>query len=282
MSKLKTLALSAAAVLALCAPLSAQDVTGDTVVATVGGTDITIGHMIAMTMTLGEEQRQLPLNVIFEGVLERLIQQEAISQSRPEHSRLTALQLDNQSRSLVASEVVNELAEAVDVSDEAIQTAYDQRFANFNPEREWNASHILVETEEEARAIVEQLRGGADFAAMAKEKSTGPSGPNGGNLNWFGPRRMVPAFEAAVATMEKGEISDPVQTQFGWHVITLNDFRDPGVPALEEMRGELEGEVWQNLLEAEIMKLVDAVEIDRKDVSGVDASVLADPSLVED
>ena len=76
--------------------------------------------------------------------------------------------------------------------------------------------------DDEAKAIVEELKGGADFAATAREKSTGPSGPGGGSLGWFGAGAMVPEFETAVAAMEAGDISDPVQTQFGWHVIKLN------------------------------------------------------------
>ena len=281
MRKYKSILLGAVLGLSLGAQAFAQETDGSTVVATVGDTDITIAHMIAMTLTLPDNQRQLPMDVIFEGVLERLIQQEAISQSQAEISKLTTLQLENERRALVASEIVNGIAAGVEIQPDAVQAAYDRRFADFTPSIEYNASHILVETEDEAKAIVAQLQGGADFAELAKLKSTGPSGPGGGELGWFGTGRMVPEFEAAVAGMEVGAISDPVQTQFGWHVISLNDSRMPEIPAIEDMRAELEQEVWRETLEAAIKELVDAATVERADVSGIDPSVLADMSLVE-
>lgn len=280
MSKIKKILAGTAVCLALASPVAAQEVDGDTVVATVGETDITIGHMIAMAATLPQDQRQLPLDVIFEGVMERLIQQEAISQSQTDMSKMTMLQIENERRSLVASEVVNDLAAGVEVSDDAVQAAYDSQYASATPQTEYDASHILVDTEEEAKAIVTELRDGADFAELAKQKSTGPSGPSGGNLGWFGTGRMVPEFEAAVAGMKKGEISDPVQTQFGWHVIKLNDTRELEVPTFEDVRTELEQEVWRDAMEEEIKVLVDAVSVERADVSAIDPTVLTDFSLI--
>jgi len=282
MSKYKNMLLGAAMCLTFGAPVMAQDVTGQTVVATVGGTDITVGHMVAMTLSLPEEQRSLPMDVIFEGLLERLIQQEAVSQSQTDLTRRTELQLENEQRSLVASEIVNAMAEKITVTDGDVQAAYDIRFADFMPQTEYNASHILVETEEEAKAIIAELEAGADFADTAKEKSTGPSGPSGGELGWFGPGRMVPDFEAAVVEMEKDGISAPVQTQFGWHVIKLNDSRQPGVPTLEEMKSTLEQEAWRNMMTAEIDALVGQVEIVRADVSGINPEVLTDPAMMDD
>lgn len=278
----KPLSLAAALGLALSAPLSAQDVAGDAVVATVGETEITIAHMAAMLGTLSTEQQQLPMDVIFEGVLERLIQQEAVSQSQPDLSKATRLRLENERRALIASEIVNQIAADVVVTDAAVQGAYDNRFADFTPSKEYNASHILVATEDEALAIIEDLNDGADFAALAREKSTGPSGPGGGSLGWFGLGRMVPAFEAAVVTMEAGEVSAPVQTQFGWHVIRLDETRQPGVPALDEVRAELEQEVWRETLAAKVEALVQTTTIERADLSGIDPAVLTDPSILAD
>ena len=102
------------------------------------------------------------------------------------------------------------------------------------------ASHILVETEEEAKAIIDQLKDGADFAELAREKSTGPSGPSGGSLGSFGRGQMVPAFEAAAFGMPVGSFSDnPVQTQFGWHVIQVSDKGIQEAPALDQMRDQI-------------------------------------------
>ena len=281
MSKTKKFLLGTALGLSLASPILAQDVSGSTVVAKVGGTEITIGHMIAMTATLPDNQRQLPPDVIFDGVLERLIQQEAISRTQPDLSKLAALQLDNERRSLVASEIVNELARQVEVKPEDIQMAYDRRFADFSPAQEFNASHILVETEEEASALIEELNGGAEFAELAKTRSTGPSGPSGGALGWFGPGAMVPPFEAAVVELEKGQVSPPVQTRFGWHVIILNDTRLPEVPTVESMTAELEAEVWREQLQSRIAVMVDSAGVERSDITGISPDILGDFSLVE-
>jgi len=126
------------------------------------------------------------------------------------------------------------------VTDEAIGAAYDAFVADTASREQVTASHILVETEEEARAVIALLNDGADFAALAKEKSTGPSGPNGGSLGAFGRGQMVPAFEAAAFSMPAGSYSEePVQTQFGWHVIQVADKGVQPAPSIEEMRDQL-------------------------------------------
>ena len=162
-----------------------------------------------------------------------------------------------------------------------VQAAYDEQFGSAEPEQEFNASHILVETEEEAREIMETVKGGADFAETAKEKSTGPSGPGGGSLGWFGKGAMVPAFEAAVVELEPGEVSEPVQTQFGWHVIKLNETRTAEAPALEDVRTDIENQLRQETLQAEIERLAEAADVDRKDVESVDPAVLKQTELLE-
>ncbi|WP_172297944.1 peptidylprolyl isomerase [Pseudoruegeria sp. HB172150] len=282
-----TLFGAAALCLSLSLPALAQDtteapadVTRDTVVATVNGFDITVGHMIAMRLSLSEQNQQLPDDVIFEGLLERLIQQRAVSASVDEVDEGTKLAIENEESALIASKKVTDLAEAIVVSEDELQAAYDAEYADYTPIKEFNASHILVATEEEAQALAEELEGGADFAELAKEKSTGPSGPNGGELGWFSPGMMVKPFEDAVMAMETGAISEPVQTQFGWHVIKLNETRLPEAPALEEVKDELEAKLWDEKLRAEVAALVDGAEIERPDVSGIDPAILKDTSLI--
>jgi len=282
MSIYRNFVLGTAFCMAFALPVMAEDVTGDTVVATVGDKVITVGHMVAMTLTLPEEQRQLPLDVIFEGVLERLIQQEAVAQSRPRLTKRNVLQLANERRSLVASEIVNELAAAINVTPEQVQELYDMQFKDSEPDPEFNASHILVETEEEAKTIMAELKDGGDFADQARQHSTGPSGPTGGNLGWFGLGRMVPEFEAAVTELEVGQVSAPVKTPFGWHLIILNDIRKPGVPMLADVSEELEGQLWREALQAEIAALVDQVIVVRADVAEIPVSVLTDPAMLDD
>lgn len=281
MAKIGTMLLAVALGLGLSVPAQAQEPDASTVVATVGGVDITIGHMIAMVSTLTEEQLQLPARVVFDGVLERLIQQEAISQARPEPDLMTQLLVDNEMRALKASRVVNDMADKIKVSEEEIQEAYNARFSEFTPATEYNASHILVETEEEARAVLAELEGGADFAALAEAKSIGPTGPNGGLLGWFGPGRMVPEFEGAVMALGIGKTSSPVKTKFGWHVIRLNETRDPAKPTLAEMQEELQQEVWRNRLDNEILTMVDVVKTDRVDTTNISPAILGQINLIK-
>jgi len=125
------------------------------------------------------------------------------------------------------------------ITDEDVKKAYDEQFGS-EPIREYKARHILVANEDDAKAVIAELDKGADFAELAKERSTGPSGPKGGDLGWFSPKDMVPEFTEAVAGMEKGTYSKtPVKTKFGWHVIQLEDVRETQPPALEAVKDKL-------------------------------------------
>lgn len=264
---------------AMAMPAAAQD--ADTVVATVNGTDITMGHMIVARASLPEQFQQLPDDVLFNGILEQLINQTLLAQAFDgDLPKRAQLQLQNETRSLTAGEELEKLLQAT-LTDEAIEEAYAAKYEGTTPQEEYNASHILVETEEEAAAIKEEIENGADFAATAREKSTGPSGPNGGQLGWFGTGAMVPSFEAAVIALEVGEVSDPVQTQFGWHVITLNETRTPDNPTLDEVRTEIVQEVRETAVEAYVEELKGGAQIDQSGAGDVDAALLSDLTLVE-
>ena len=167
------------------------------------------------------------------------------------------------------------------VTDEAIAAAYDAEYSDAEPTQEWNASHILVATEAEAEALLEELDGGADFAELARTKSTGPSGPNGGALDWFGPGMMVKPFEDAVTGMEVGDVAGPIQTQFGWHVVKLNDARMKGAPALDDVRAEIISKLENDAVEQALETLLGAAEIERADLSGVDRNVLSDVNILD-
>jgi len=128
------------------------------------------------------------------------------------------------------------------VTDEQVKAEYEKQVAGFKAEEEVHARHILVTTKEEADEIIKQLGEGADFAELAKEKSTGPSGPQGGDLGWFVKGRMVPEFDEAVFSMEPGEVSkEPVKTEFGWHVIKVEDRRMSSPPPLDDISEQLKG-----------------------------------------
>lgn len=276
-SILPALALAAASAFSVAAEEPASP---ETVVATINGQDITLGHMIVAFASLPEQYQQYPSEILFKGILDQLVQQTALAQSFQGGvpARVT-ISLENEERSLKAGEVV-ETVMAGAVTDEALQAAYDAQYSAGSAGEEYDASHILVETEEEASAIVEDLKNGADFAETAKAKSTGPSGPSGGALGWFGVGQMVPEFETAVIALEKGAVSAPVQTQFGWHVIKLNDKRAIEAPTLEEVRGELALDIQRAAVEAHIETLVNAANVDRKDVSGISTDSIRNLDLL--
>ncbi|ETX27798.1 peptidylprolyl isomerase [Roseivivax isoporae] len=251
------------------------------VVATVNGTDITLGHMLMVRAGLPEQYQQLPDTVLWDGILDQLVQQEVLSQSDlAEETRRVTLALENERRALVASEAVAAMGDDL-VTEEAVQEFYDTQFAADAQGEEYNAAHILVETEEEAQEIATELEGGADFAELARTRSTGPSGPNGGALGWFGAGQMVAPFEEAVMALEAGEVSGPVETQFGWHVIKLNETRQKSAPPLEEVREQIEAQLRQQGIEARIGEMVEAAEIERPDTSEIDPSVLSNLGLLE-
>ncbi|TFL19244.1 peptidylprolyl isomerase [Jannaschia formosa] len=275
---MKNLMMGTALALALAAPASAQE--ADTVLATVNGTDITLGHLIAMRARLPQQYQQLPDEVLYDGMLEQLIQQQVLADSaREDMARADELGLENEQRAYLAGRVIDRAATAPRDPAE-LQALYDETYGGAEPETEWNASHILVETEEEAQALIEQLEGGADFAELAREESTGPSGPNGGALGWFGAGMMVPEFEQAVQGMEAGGISEPVQTQFGWHVVKLNETRQKDAPPLEQVRAELETQLQSAAVDAEITRLTESAEVERAEVE-LDPSLIRQTDLLE-
>jgi peptidyl-prolyl cis-trans isomerase C len=273
--------LASAAVIAFAAmPLAAQDEVGaDTVVATVNGNEITVGHLIAMRQMLPEQYQQLPAEVLFDGMLEQLVQQQAIADvAAADISLATELGLENERRAFLAASFIDAVA-MEEISDEELQAEYDAQFASADAGEEFNASHILVETQEEAQAIIDELAAGADFAELAAERSIGPSGPNGGQLGWFTAGMMVPTFESAVFELEPGEISVPVETQFGWHVILLNETRAQEPPALDEVRADLIEGLRRARVEARIEELVASAEIDRPELD-IDPAVIANDALL--
>ena len=266
--------------LALTGTARAEDPTADTVVATVNGTEITLGHMIALRDNLPAQYLQLDDQTLFDGILDQIIQQVALSEEAEANLRKRdTLVLENQRRGYLAGVTLDETAKAA-VTEEKIEELFQERYAGQEPGKEYSAAHILVETEEEAKAIKADIDGGADFAATAKEKSTGPSGPNGGDLGWFGVGMMVKPFEEAVIAMEAGQVSDPVETQFGWHIIKLNEVRSAAAPTIEDVREELAGELQGNAVEEKVKVLTDAAEVE-KTVEGIDPAILKNSELLD-
>ncbi len=153
-----------------------------------------------------------------------------------------------------------------DVTDDEIKARYDKEIAAIPPQTEVHARHILLKTEEEAKAVIAELDGGADFVALAKEKSTGPSKDDGGDLGYFGPGRMVKPFEDAAFALNAGEYTKaPVQTQFGFHVIKVEDKRVAPPPPLEQVKDQIRQLIVRDKYVALLGKLKSEAKIDITD-----------------
>lgn len=269
-----SLSAAAFALWAASAAMAQDTPDADSVIATVNGTEITLGQMIMARTTLPEQYLSLPDDVLFNGILDQLIQQSVLAQTVGEAApRRVEIALENERRALLAAAVVDEILKGA-VTDEALQKAYDETFANAEPTREWNASHILVETEAEAKALIERLDAGEEFGALAQEASSDTSAASGGQLGWFESGMMVPDFEAAVVALEPGAVSAPVQTQFGWHVVKLNETRLRDVPTIDEVRDELRPQVERAAVQARLDELTAAATVDR-------AKTDIDPALIK-
>ena len=278
LTKMSILAVS----LSLALPVVAEDsADANTIVATVNGTQITLGHLILARQALPEQYSNYPAEMLFKGLLDQLVQQTLLAQSTSgEVSMRMELEMENQRRMLLAGAAIDTVM-AMNISEDDVQQMYQAEFVNAESGAEYNASHILLESEDGALALVTALESGADFADLAKKKSTGPSGPDGGQLGWFGPGMMVPEFEQAVQSLEVGAVSAPVQTQFGWHLIKLNDSRAMAAPSLSQARPEIEMRLRQSGTEAHIQSLVDGAQVTRIEDGKIDPALLLNQTLLD-
>lgn len=262
------------------APALADGESASTVVATVNGTAITLGEMIAMRETLPEQYQSMPDDVLFKGILDQLVQQEVLRQSVSEMSPRNAAMLANQARGYVSGLAMEKVALAA-VTDEALQAAYDARFKDAAPQTEYHASHILVKTAEEAEAIKADLAAGGNFADIAKAKSldTG-SGAAGGDLGWFGLGMMVKPFEDAVVAAKVGEVTGPIQTEFGYHLILVQETRIAEKPTLDSLRDELAQDIERKAVDALIEDLSGKAAVTREG-EGIDPAILKNTKLID-
>jgi peptidyl-prolyl cis-trans isomerase C len=264
----------------LASPVWAEGETAETVVATVNGTKITLGNMIALRESLPEQYQSLPDDVLFKGILDQLVQQETLQQSVTDLSPRQSAMVENERRGYVSGIAIEAIASAA-VTDEALQAAYDARYKDAAPQTEYSAAHILVDTVEEAEAIKTELAGGADFAELAKAKSTDTgSGAQGGDLGWFGLGVMVQPFEDAVVAAKVGEVAGPVQSDFGYHLILVKETRAAANPPLDEIRDELAAEIENAAIEAKIEELSKTATITREG-EGIDPAILKNSALID-
>ncbi len=163
------------------------------------------------------------------------------------------------------------------LTDDAMHKVYDEAVKQMPPEEEVHARHILVPTEAEAKEIEDALKKGADFATLAKERSKDPGAADGGDLGYFTKDQMVPEFSAAAFKLEKGQISDPVHTQFGWHIIKVEDKRTKPTPTFDQVKPQIENFVAHKAQAEMVENLRKSATIERLDKPPPAA---ADPSTL--
>lgn len=151
-------------------------------------------------------------------------------------------------------------------SDDAMRKVYDENVKSASPEQEVRARHILTETEDQAKAALARIKGGADFAEVAKEVSKDPgSGQQGGELGFFSKDQMVPQFSEVAFKLDPGQISDPVKSDFGWHVIQVEEKRQKPMPSFEDVKPQIANYVTRKAQQETIMKLREGAKIERSD-----------------
>jgi peptidyl-prolyl cis-trans isomerase C len=228
------------AIALLFAPLAAR--ADDPVLARVNGVDIHESDLAFAEEEIGSNMPQMPPEQKRDYLITYLTDVVIVSQAaekqgianRDDVKRRLAF---DHNRVLMEA-MLTDTAKAA-LTDDAMHKVYDEATKQMASEQEVHARHILVASEDEAKAIEEQLKKGADFAALAKEKSKDPGAADGGDLGYFTKDQMVPEFADAAFKLEKGQISDPVHTQFGWHIIKVEDKRTKPTPAFDQVKAQL-------------------------------------------
>ncbi len=244
----------------------------DPVVARVDGEEIRRSDVVEAQQLLSAQYRRVPFERLFEPLLERMINSKLAARAgrkenlhESERVRRQVARFEDQ---IVERIYLDRRIEAV-LTEDAVRRRYADSFIDFKPKEEVSARHILVKTEAEARAVIEELDGGADFADLARTKSTGPSKTKGGDLGYFTRERMVPEFAAAAFALKRGAYtSEPVQTQFGWHVIKLEDRRQTRPGGFEEQKETLRQKMAKEMVAEIVASLKRSATIERFDSNG--------------
>ena len=239
----------------------------DPVVALVNGAPIHRSDVQEALRMMPPQRQQVSPDKLYMEILDHMVGTALVAQAarkakiqdEAEVKRRLALVQDQ----LLAQAYVDKVVKA-GVTDAKLKALYDKAVTNAPPREEVSARHILLTSEADAQAVIEQLKNGADFAALAKEKTTDPAGKaSGGDLGWFPKEQMVPAFAEAAFALKKGEFSQtPVQTKFGWHVIKVDDRRVAPAPTFDQMKPQLTDEVARELVGQKMQELKAAAKIE--------------------
>jgi peptidyl-prolyl cis-trans isomerase C len=250
-------------------PLRAQD--ANPVLAKVNGAEIRQSDVALAEEELGPSLAQMDPATKKENVLAFLIDMKIVSKAaedkKVENNEDFKKRLAfTRNRLLMDSLLATEGKAAT--TDEAMKKVYEDASKQITGEQEVHARHILVESEDEAKAVAEELKKGADFAELAKKKSKDPGASDGGDLGFFTKDQMVPEFSTVAFALEPGKISDPVKSQFGWHIIKVEEKRNRKAPEFEQVKAQIETYVTRKAQAEYVAKLRETAKVERLDKVG--------------
>jgi peptidyl-prolyl cis-trans isomerase C len=265
---LGTAAMTGALAMLLLAalPVRAQD--ANPVLAKVNGAEIRQSDLALAEEELGPSLAQMDPSTKRENVLAFLIDMKIVAKAaedkKVENNEDFKKRLAfTRNRLLMDSLLATEGKAAT--TDDAMKKVYEEASKQITGEQEVHARHILVESEDDAKAVAAELKKGADFAELAKKKSKDPGASDGGDLGFFTKEQMVPEFSTVAFTLEPGKISDPVKSQFGWHVIKVEEKRSRQAPAFEQVKPQIETYVTRKAQADYVAKLREAAKVERLD-----------------
>ncbi len=267
-------AVLAAILTAGSGPVLAQDdqAVEDRLVATVNGHEIRQSDVAIAYQRLPQQYQQIPISALFPQLVEQLVTNRLMETAGREMNLQNDESVKAQIRDFEAAAISQAYLErkiADQVTEEEIVRVYEETIGNAEGPEEVRASHILVETEAEGVEIIEALDDGADFAELARERSTGPTGPRGGDLGYFTRDAMVEPFAAAAFALDIDSVGpDPVQTQFGWHVIMVVDKRRQPPAGFEESRARIQDLLTREFITAHMAELRANAEIETFNLDG--------------
>jgi peptidyl-prolyl cis-trans isomerase C len=247
-------------------PVRAQD--ANPVLAKVNGTEIRQSDLALAEEELGPSLAQMDPATKKDNVLSFLIDMKIVAKAaedkKVENNEDFKKRLAfTRNRLLMDSLLATEGKAAT--TDDAMKKVYEDASKQITGEQEVHARHILVETEDEAKAITEELKKGADFGELAKKKSKDPGASDGGDLGFFTKEQMVPEFSTVAFALEPGKISDPVKSQFGWHIIKVEEKRARKAPEFEQVKAQIETYVARKAQADYVAKLREAAKVERLD-----------------
>jgi peptidyl-prolyl cis-trans isomerase C len=265
-------------------PLRAED--ANPVLAKVNGAEIRQSDMALAEEELGPSLAQMDPATKKDNVLSFLIDMKIVAKAaedkKIENNEEFKKRLAFARNRLLMDNLLASEGKAA-TTDAAMKKVYDDATKQITGEQEVHARHILVETEDEAKAVEEELKKGADFAELAKKKSKDPGASDGGDLGFFTKDQMVPEFSNVAFALEPGKISDPVKSQFGWHIIKVEEKRSRKAPDFEQVKGQIETYVQRKAQADYVSKLREGAKVERMDQAAADpAKTDAKPDAAKD